>query len=129
MQQGGLVADFGFYDLPPEPLFQRFARLDLRPVVLTLRPVRIEVEEHGVGHAVAPAEDHRDVVVRQCVQQRQGKGGLLVFEHHEADVLDRDALLLAGRLLRVDDHLIVLFRLRQKGVEKKSARFSMTVGV
>ena len=106
-QQGGLVADFRFDDLLPQILFQRLARFDLRPVALALRSVGVEIHQHGVGHPVAVAKDDGYVAIRQGVQQRERDGRLLVLEHDDADVLDRNAFPEVGSLFRRDNQLIV----------------------
>ena len=98
---------FVFFDLPPYPFFQRLARLDLRPVVLALCPVGIEIHQHGVRHPVVAAEDDGRIVIRERIQQRQRHGRLSVLQHHHPDILDRNGPLHVGGLLRTDNHLIV----------------------
>lgn len=74
------------------------------------------------GHSVLSAQDNCHVVVRQRIQERQRDGGLLVLQHHEADILDRDAFPLVGGLARVDDHLAVA-QAQTVGCRKKQGSF------
>ena len=102
LQQGGLVSDFRLDDLPPYPFFQRLARLDLRPVVLALCPVGIEIHQHGVRHPVVAAEDDGRIVIRERIQQRQRHGRLSVLQHHHPDILDRNGNVLVGNRASYD---------------------------
>lgn len=89
------------------PFFQWFARLDLRTVIFSLRAIGIQVHQHGVRHTGLSAQDYCHVVVRQRIQERQRDGDLLIIQHYEPDILDRDAFPLVGGFARVDNHLPV----------------------